>query len=59
MHINSWWAYASTIDKVMPYRDLFWVIDDTLWWIDIMDHWEKDESSSQALKSLLVPRSPV
>jgi len=50
MHINSWWAYASTIDTAMPHRDLSWVIDDTLWWIDIMDHWEKDESSAQACK---------
>ena len=48
MHINQWWRYASVLGGWSRYYDRRLLLDETAWWLNILEQWERDESSVQA-----------
>jgi hypothetical protein len=48
MHINQWWRYASVLEGWTRYYDRRLLLDETAWWLNILEQWERDESSVQA-----------
>jgi hypothetical protein len=43
MHIDAWWRYAGALEGWHQHRiDISSVIDETEWWVQILDRWEND-----------------
>jgi len=50
LHINAWWQYAGLLEGWHQIRDVSALVEETKWWITILEKWERDTDCHQACR---------